>query len=173
MSTQFVVGPAGESDRDLLSKAQMLYRELRLARAYYSAFTPVRDTPLEDEPPTDPQREFRLYQADWLLRYYHFSADELPFDLDGQLRPDVDPKTAWAGAHPERFPVEVNAAPLDDLLRVPGVGPHSARAIVQARRQGKLREVGDLRKLGARADRAAPYVMLAGRRPPYQPPLPF
>ena len=173
MSTQFVVGPAGESDRELLSTAQMLYRELRLARAYYSVFTPVRDTPLEGEPPTDPQREFRLYQADWLLRYYHFSADELPFDPDGQLRTDVDPKTAWAGAHPERFPVEVNAAPLDDLLRVPGVGPHSAKAIVQARRQGKLREVGDLRKLGARADRAAPFVTLAGRRPPYQPPLPF
>ena len=134
MSTQFVVGPAGESDRELLSTAQMLYRELRLARAYYSAFTPVRDTPLEGEPPTDPQREFRLYQADWLLRYYHFSADELPFDSDGQLRTDVDPKAAWAQKHPERFPVEVNAAPLDELLRVPGVGPTSARAIVQARR---------------------------------------
>jgi predicted DNA-binding helix-hairpin-helix protein len=173
MSTQFVVGPAGESDRDLLAAAQMLYRELRLARAYYSAFTPVRDTPLEGEPATDPQREFRLYQADWLLRYYHFSADELPFDPDGQLRTDVDPKAAWAGAHPERFPVEVNAAPLDELLRVPGVGPTSARAIVQARRQGNLREIGDLRKLGARADRAAPFVTLAGRRPPYQPPLPF
>jgi predicted DNA-binding helix-hairpin-helix protein len=173
MSTQFVVGPAGESDRELLSTVQMLYRELRLARAYYSAFTPVRDTPLEGESPTDPQREFRLYQADWLLRYYHFSADELPFDSDGQLRTDVDPKAAWAQKHPERFPVEVNAAPLDELLRVPGVGPTSARAIVQARRGGKLAEIGDLRKLGARADRAAPYVTLAGRRPPYQPPLPF
>jgi predicted DNA-binding helix-hairpin-helix protein len=173
MSTQFVVGPAGESDRELLTTAQMLYREIRMARAYYSAFTPVRDTPLEGEPPTDPQREFRLYQADWLLRYYHFSADELLFDSDGQLRTDVDPKTSWAGAHPERFPVEVNTAPLDELLRVPGVGSTSARAIVQARRGGMLREIGDLRKLGARADRAAPYVTLAGRRPPYQPPLPF
>lgn len=173
MSTQFVVGPAGESDRDLLSAAQMLYRELRLARAYYSAFTPVRDTPLAGEPPTDPQREFRLYQADWLLRYYHFSADELPFDPDGQLRTDVDPKAAWAQKYPERFPVEVNVASLDELVRVPGVGPTSARAIIQARQGGRLTEIGDLRKLGARADRAAPYVTLAGRRPPYQPPLPF
>jgi len=173
MSTQFVVGPAGESDRELLSVAQILYRELRLARAYYSAFTPVRDTPLETQAPTDPQREFRLYQADWLLRYYRFSVDELPFAPDGLLRTDVDPKAAWAGAHPERFPVEVNAAPLDELLRVPGLGPTSAREIVRARRSGKLRELGDLRKLGARADRAAPYVTLAGRRPPYQPPLPF
>ncbi len=173
LSTQFVIGPAGESDRELLTTAQMLYRELRLARAYYSAFNPVRNTPLEDEAPTDPGREFRLYQADWLLRYYHFSADELPFDLGGQLRTDVDPKAAWAGAHPERFPVEVNAAPLDELMRVPGIGPTSARAIVQARRQGNLREIGDLRKLGARADHAAPFVTLAGKHPPYQPPLPF
>ena len=134
MSTQFVVGPAGESDRELLSAAQMLYREIRLARAYYSAFTPVRGTPLADEPPTDPQREFRLYQADWLLRYYRFAVDELPFAPDGQLRTDVDPKAAWADAHPERFPVEVNAAPLDELLRVPGLGPTSAKAIVRARR---------------------------------------
>ena len=164
---------AGESDRDLLSTAQMLYRELRLARAYYSAFTPVRDTPLEGEPPTDPQREFRLYQADWLLRYYHFSADELPFDSDGQLRTDVDPKAAWARRTPRAFS---------------GGGQRRAagRAAAGARRRtdlgqgdrpgaagGKLREIGDLRKLGARADRAAPFVTLAGRRPPYQPPLPF
>jgi predicted DNA-binding helix-hairpin-helix protein len=172
MSTQFVVGPAGESDRELLTTAQRLYREVRLVRAYYSAFSPVRDTPLEDVTPTDPRREARLYQADWLLRFYRFSAEELPFDGDGQLSPDVDPKAAWARAHPERFPVEVNAAPTVELLRVPGIGPFSAQAIVQARRQGKLREIGDLRKLGARADRAAPYVLLAGRRPPYQPPLP-
>lgn len=173
MSTQFVVGPGGESDRELLFTAQLLYREIRLARAYYSAFNPVRDTPLEDETPTDPQREFRLYQADWLLRYYHFSTDELPFDAAGQLSREIDPKAAWAQAHPERFPVEVNAAPLAELVRIPGIGPHSARAIVQARRQSKLRELGDLRKLGARADRAAPFVTLAGQRPPYQPPLPF
>ncbi len=96
----------------------------------------------------------------------------MPFDQDGQLSPDLDPKAAWARAHPERFPVEVNAAPTAELLRVPGIGPSSAQAIVQARRQGRLREIGDLRKLGARADRAAPYVLLAGRRPPYQPPLP-
>ena len=172
MSTQFVVGPAGESDRELLTTAQMLYRELRLARAYYSAFSPVRDTPLEAVTPTDSRREFRLYQADWLLRFYGFSADELPFGGDGLLSPDLDPKAAWAGMHPERFPVEVNTAPVAELLRIPGIGPTSARAIVQGRRQGKLREIGDLRKLGARADRAAPYVLLAGQRPPHQPFLP-
>jgi predicted DNA-binding helix-hairpin-helix protein len=173
MSTQFVVGPAGESDRELLGTAQMLYREVRLSRAYYSAFNPVKNTPLEGATPTDPLREHRLYQADWLLRFYNFSAEELPFDAAGLLSAELDPKAAWAQAHPERFPIEVNAASVPDLLRVPGIGPHSARAIVQARRQAALRELGDLRKLGARADRAASYVTLAGKRPPYQPPLPF
>ncbi len=171
MSTQFVVGPAGESDRELLGTAQMLYREVRLSRAYYSAFSPVRNTPLEGLPPTHPMREHRLYQADWLLRFYRFDLEELPFDAGDQLSQEIDPKAAWAQAHPERFPVEVNAAPMPDLLRIPGIGPTSARAIVQARRQGALREIGDLRKLGARADRAAPFVTLAGHRPPHQPPL--
>lgn len=173
LSTQFVVGPAGESDRELLNTVQTLYREVRLARSYYSAFRPVPGTPLEAAAATDPRREHRLYQADWLLRFYGFSADELPFDAAGLLRADVDPKTAWARVHPERFPVEVNRAPVSELLRVPGIGPHSARAIAAARRQGALREIGDLRKLGARADQAAPYVLLSGKRPPYQPPLPL
>ncbi len=172
LSTQFVVGPAGESDRELLATAQMLYREIRLARTYYSAFSPVTQTPLEHVAPTDPRREFRLYQADWLLRFYGFSVADLPFDAAGGLSQAVDPKLAWAEAHPERFPIEVNTAALLDLLHVPGIGPTSARAILQARRQAGLRELGDLRKLGARADRAAAFVTLAGKRPPYQPPLP-
>lgn len=173
MSTQFVVGPAGESDRALLSTAQMLYRDLRLTRAYYSAFTPVADTPLAHAVPTDPAREFRLYQADWLLRYYHFSAEELSFDAAGRLNQEIDPKAAWAKAHPEYFPVEVNRAPVSELLRVPGIGPASARAIAAARRHSNLHDIGELRKLGARADWAAPYVTLAGKRPPYQPSLPL
>jgi predicted DNA-binding helix-hairpin-helix protein len=173
MSTQFVVGPAGESDRELLATVQMLYREVRLARAYYSAFSPIKNTPLEGVMPTHPTREHRLYQADWLLRYYNFGAEELPFDANGQLSQEIDPKAAWAQAHPERFPIEVNAAPLPELLRIPGIGPTSAKAIVQARRQAKLSELGDLRKLGARADRAAPFVTLGGHRPPHQPLLPL
>ena len=173
LSTQFVVGPAGESDRELLTTVQTLYDELHLSRTYYSAFTPVARTPLEGEPRTSPLREHRLYQADWLLRFYRFSAGELLFDLAGQLRTDVDPKAAWAAAHPEYFPIEVNRAPLAQLLRIPGIGPHSAGAIIEARRVAPLRETGDLRRLGARADQAAPYVLLDGKRPPYQPPLPL
>lgn len=172
LSTQFVVGPAGESDRELLTLANSLYRDLGLSRAYYSAFTPVKRTPLEGAVPTDPAREHRLYQADWLLRFYGFSAAELPFDAEDQLRTDVDPKSAWARAHPEFFPIEVNRAPLSLLLRIPGIGPHSARAIVEARQVAPLREIGDLKRLGARGDQSAPYVLLGGRRPPFQPPLP-
>ena len=173
MSTQFVVGPAGESDRELLSTAQMLYREVRLARAYYSAFTPGARHAAGGRAAHRSAARVPAVPGRLAAALLPLSADELPFDADGQLRTEIDPKAAWAGAHPERFPIEVNAAPLDELLRMPGIGPTSARAIVQARRQGKLREIGDLRKLGARADRAAPFVTLAGRRPPYQPPLPF
>lgn len=173
LSTQFVVGPAGESDRELLTTVQTLYRELHLSRTYYSAFSPVAHTPFEGEPPTSPLREHRLYQADWLLRFYHFSAGELLFDAAGQLRTDVDPKAAWAAAHGEYFPIEVNAAPLAQLLRIPGIGPHSAAAIIDARRLAPLREIGDLRRLGARANQAAPYILLNGHRPPYQMPLPL
>ncbi len=172
LSTQFVVGPAGESDRELLTVVDSLYRDLHLSRTYYSAFTPVKRTPLETFAPTPPVREHRLYQADWLLRFYGFHASELRIHGRGQLRTDVDPKAAWAKAHPERFPVEVNRAPLAQLLRVPGIGPQSARAILEVRTAAPLREIGDLRRLGARADLAAPYVLLDGRRPPYQPPLP-
>lgn len=172
LSTQFVVGPAGESDRELLTVVNSLYRELGMSRAYYSAFRPVKRTPLETVAPTDPAREHRLYQADWLLRFYGFAAAELPFDAADQLRTDIDPKAAWARAHPEQFPIEVNHAPLNVLLRIPGIGPQSARAIIEARRIAPLREIGDLKRLGARGDHAAPYVLLGGKRPPYQPPLP-
>jgi len=173
MSTQFVVGPAGETDRELLSMAQSLYRKAGLSRAYYSAFTPVSRTPLENAAPTDPKREFRLYQADFLLRRYGFSTEELPFDARGRLDEALDPKAAWARAHPERFPLEVNLASPVELMRVPGIGPVSAQAIVQARRSGAIRGLEHLRRLGARADQAAPYILLAGTRPPYQLPLPF
>ncbi len=173
MSTQFVVGPAGESDQELLATAQGLYRRVGLARAYYSAFNPVPDTPLSGATPTDPRREHRLYQADFLLRHYGFGVGELAFDREGYLGEGADPKAAWAQAHPERFPVEVNRASYAELVRVPGIGPASASAILAARRQGTLREIGDLRRLGARADQAATYVLLAGKRPPRQLPLPF
>ena len=168
LTTQFVVGAAGESDRELLATTQRLYDELRLARAYFSAFSPVPDTPLEDQPPVHPTRQHRLYQSDFLMRYYGFRYEDFVFDAQGNLALNEDPKVAWAEAHPEYFPVEVNRASQPALLRVPGIGPVSARRILEARRQGVLRSLGDLRKLGVIVARAAPYVLLNGQRPPLQ-----
>jgi len=168
LTTQFVVGPAGESDRELLTTADRLYREMGLARAYYSRFKPVFDTPLADVAPTPTVRQHRLYQADWLLRFYGFTLDDLPFDPGGALPTDVDPKLAWARRHLAHRPVEVNRASRRELLRVPGIGPRSADAILRARRRGRLRDLADLRALGAVAGRAAPFVLLDGRRPPRQ-----
>ncbi len=166
--TQFVVGPAGESDRELLGTASRLYREVGLSRAYYSAFNPVPGTPLENVPPTPLRREHRLYQADWLLRFYGFTVEELPFNADGELPIDVDPKLAWAHRHLVHQPVEINRCGRQQLLRVPGIGPRSADVILAARRRGKLHDLADLRALGISIGRAAPFILLDGRRPPYQ-----
>ncbi len=163
--TQYVVGPAGESDQELLATSQMLYRQVGLRRAYYSAFHPIDDTPLQEELPTPPLREHRLYQADFMLRQYGFDADELPFDQHGNLPSDRDPKLAWAEKHPELFPVEINRAPQSTLLRVPGIGPLGAAAIVQARRGDQLRSLDDLQRLGVRSRQAAPYILFDGRSP--------
>ncbi|HSN74131.1 MAG TPA: radical SAM protein [Anaerolineae bacterium] len=166
--TQYVVGPAGESDLELLTASQRLYRQVGLRRAYYSAFSPVDDTPLQEEPPTPPLREHRLYQADFMLRQYGFNAEELPFDREGNLPHDRDPKLAWAAQHPESFPVEINRAPQRALLRVPGIGPLGAAAIVQARRSDRLRSLQDLQRLGVRSQQAAPFILFDGRAPSHQ-----
>lgn len=167
-TTQFVIGAAGESDREILSTVHQLYSELGLRRAYYSAFRPIHDTPLEGQPAENPRRQDRLYQADALLRLYNFSPDDIGLDGDGNLALDEDPKLVWARCHPERFPVEVNTASRADLLRVPGIGPITADRLLTWRRQGRLRSLADLREAGAAADRAAPFVMLDGRLLPEQ-----
>ena len=166
--TQFVVGPAAETDRELLSGVAWLYRRRGLSRAYYSAFSPIADTPLENAPRTPLIREHRLYQADWLLRFYGFAVDELPFSSDGALPAAVDPKLAWARRHLVHRPVEVNTATRAELLRVPGIGIKTADAILRARQSGHLRELSHLRAQGAIVPRAAPFVLLDGRRPPQQ-----
>jgi len=167
-TTQFVVGAAGESDLELLATTAFLHRRLGLARAYFSGFRPVPDTPLEGHPPASPLREHRLYQASFLLRDYGFGVEDLPFDSQGNLPLRVDPKLAWARRHLAHAPVEVNTAGRRDLLRVPGIGPKGVRRLLAARRQGRLRDLGDLRKLGIAADRAAPFILLDGRRPARQ-----
>jgi predicted DNA-binding helix-hairpin-helix protein len=164
-TTQFVVGAAGESDAELLITSGYLHQQLGLARVYFSGFSPVPDTPLEGHPPLPPQREHRLYQSSFLLRDYGFQAEELPFDASGNLPLGVDPKLAWAQRHLTHAPVELNTADRQALLRVPGIGPKGADRILCERRRGRLRSLADLRKLRVVAQRAAPYILLDGRRP--------
>ena len=167
-TTQFVVGAADESDREILTTVSHLYKKIGLHRAYYSAFQPVRGTPLEDHAFTPAWREHRLYQCDFLFRQYAFSFDELVFDGQDHLPREADPKTLWAETHPEFFPVEVNRASRQVLLRVPGIGPRSVSRILRVRQQACFRSLSELHKTGAVAGRAAPFVLLDGKRPDYQ-----
>jgi predicted DNA-binding helix-hairpin-helix protein len=166
--TQFVVGAAGENDLEVLSTTAQLTQHIRLARAYFSAFHPIRDTPLENLPPENPLREHRLYQSSFLLRDYGFDLEDLPLDRGGNLPLDVDPKIAWAAANLNDSPVEVNRADRHSLLRVPGIGPKGAESILVARRRGLLTDLRDLKSLGVIASRAAPYILLNGKQPARQ-----
>ncbi len=168
LTTQFVVGPAGEADRELLATADQLYRQANLARAYYSAFNPSPGTTFEDMPKTDPLRQHRLYQADWLLRFYGFNLAEIPFDGNGNLPLTSDPKLTWAQTHLSQRPVEVNRASRSELLRIPGIGPKTAEVIMAARRSGRIANLQQLQQLGAQAARAAPFILFNGRQPCYQ-----
>ncbi|NTV62019.1 MAG: radical SAM protein [Oscillochloris sp.] len=167
LTTQFVVGAAGESDRELLETVQRAHQELGLWRAYFSAFHPIARSPLEGRPAEDPARTLRLYQSDFLLRDYGFRYDELPFDETGLLPRDKTPKQAWAEQH-LREPVELNRAARRLLLRVPGIGPKSADKIIAARRERRLHDLSQLKALGVTTSWAAPYILLDGRRVPEQ-----
>jgi len=169
--TQFVAGGACESDLELLTATDYLYRRLGLRRAYFSRFNPIPNTPLENQPPTPPIREHRLYQASFLLRDYGFELEELPFEADGRLPVQNDPKQAWAQVNLAERLVEVNRAERHELLRVPGIGLKGADAILRARRQVKLRDLSALRALGILVGRAAPFLLLDGKRAAYQPAL--
>jgi len=173
LTTQFVVGAVGESDLELLTTAGYLYQKLRLSRTYFSGFHPIDDTPLAEQPAVNPWREHRLYQASFLLRDYGFDMEEMPFNQEGNLPLEVDPKLGWAKANLLHEPVEVNRADREDLLRVPGIGPKGANAILHARRRGRLRDLQDLRQIGVVTSRLAPFVLLDGYRPARQLPLPL
>jgi predicted DNA-binding helix-hairpin-helix protein len=167
-TTQFVVGAAGESDLEILATTAWLTREVSLARSYFSAFSPVPGTPLENQAPENPRREHRLYQASFLLRDYGFELEELSFTPDGRLPLERDPKLAYASESLAERPVDLNHAEREELLRVPGIGPKGAAALLRRRREGGVHDLGDLRKLGILAERAAPYIILDGRLPPRQ-----
>ncbi len=168
-TTQFVVGAVGESDLELLQMVDYLYRKLHLARSYFSGFNPIQDTPFADRTATNPWREHRLYQASFLLRDYGFELEDLPFQKQGDLPLEVDPKQAWAAQNLSQAPLEINRAERQDLLKIPGVGPRGAQAILNARLHGsRLRSLEDLKAIGVYPSRAAPYILLDGVRPPVQ-----
>ena len=163
ITTQLVVGAVGETDREILNLSSSLYQDYKLWRVYYSAFMPILDTPLETRPPCSPLRELRLYQADFLLRLYGFSPEELPFTGEDHLPQGQDPKLAWALKNPDRFPVEVNKADFWELLRVPGIGRISARRLVEKRVREKITRLAQLREMGTVVKRARRFITLDGR----------
>lgn len=163
-STQLIVGATEDSDRHILHLTESLYDRYRLKRVFYSAYVPVVENPLLPDLHTKPPllREHRLYQADWLLRFYGFRADELLDDQHPNFDPMLDPKCYWAITHPEQFPVEIMTADLGWLLRVPGIGPTGARRILSARRTGLL-HFDDLKKMGIVLKRAQFFILCGGR----------
>ena len=163
-STQMIVGATLESDWQILHVAESLYRKFDLKRVFYSAFVNVTgDKALPSLPGGPPLlREHRLYQADWLLRFYGFQAAELLDEKRPFFNVMLDPKEDWAVRHLEHFPVEVNRAPLEQLLRVPGIGVKSARRIVAARRSANL-TFGDLKKMGVVLKRALYFITCGGK----------
>jgi predicted DNA-binding helix-hairpin-helix protein len=166
--TQFVAGGSDESDLELLTTTDWLMKNVRLKRAYFSAFHPISDTPMENKPAVDPLREHRLYQASFLLRDYGFELEDMPFTMDGNLPLPTDPKLAWAEQNLREKPVEINKAQRHELLRIPGIGPKSVDEILKARRIQKFRDLTALRKMGIIVARAAPFLLLDGRRPATQ-----
>ena len=167
-ATQMVVGAADESDADIFRRIDQLYKDWNLKRVYYTAFRPVRYTPLEEHPATPLMREHRLYQVDWLKRIYRFSNEELDLAVDksGFLSLDYDPKTVIALENVDAFPVDVNAASREQLLRVPGVGPTAAQRILRNRPRHSIDTWRDLRAMGVVRKRAWPFWAFPGQRPP-------
>jgi putative DNA modification/repair radical SAM protein len=173
-STQMIVGADSANDATILATSASLYGSYRLKRVYYSAFSPIPDAagalPLQAPPLV---REHRLYQADWLMRFYGFEADEIASPhTGGMLSLQVDPKHAWALAHPERFPVDLNLAPREMMLRVPGLGVKAVDRLLQARRVRRIR-AADLQRLRVPSAKVLPFVVTTDHTPrgPLPPPV--
>ncbi len=163
-STQMIIGATPDTDFQILNLTESLYQKYKLKRVFFSAYLPVAENALLPSPDTQPPlwREHRLYQADWLLRFYGFAADELLDEKNQSFNPFVDPKCNWALNHREFFPVDVNRADYEALLRVPGIGVMSAKRIIAARRMATLQEA-DLKKLGVVLKRAQHFILCGGR----------
>lgn len=158
-STQMIVGATSESDKDILQVSSALYTQPSMKRVYYSGFIPVNSydnrLPALNQAPLI--RENRLYQADWLMRFYQFKANEIVDDMYPNLDLEIDPKLAWALRHPEFFPIDINKADYESILRVPGIGVKSAKLIVTSRRYGRLNTL-QLKKMGVVLKRAQYFI---------------
>ena len=161
-TTQMIIGASGETDRQIIRLTENLYHTFKMKRVYYSAYIPVVKSALLPEQAPQLAREHRLYQADWLLRFYGFSADELLTEKYPDLDPDLDPKISWALRNIDRFPVEINKAPLSEILRIPGVGNVSALRIVRQRKLAAVK-YEDLKKMGVVLKRARYFLTCSGR----------
>lgn len=167
--TQLVVGATAETDTEILQTSSYLYSRLKLSRIYYSRFSPIPDTPLENLPPENPLRPLRLYQASFLIRDYGFSTSDFQFTESGNLPLELDPKTIWAQNHLLQQPIELNKADYPNLLRIPGIGPKTARRILQYRHNSKIKSEAELKRLGIPVERVSPYILLNGRKITNQP----
>lgn len=164
-TTQFVVGASDETDREITACSEVLYRQLRINRVYFSAYQQGRgEHSLSDEDSRRADsnlltREHRLYQADWLIRKYGFKAAEIPFEPSGNFSLEIDPKEAWARSNPDRFPVNLNRADKFELLRVPGLGEVAVGRILALRARGRrIRRIEDLGRVNKLLKKASPYV---------------
>lgn len=166
-STQMIVGATNERDKDILRVSSILYQQTQMRRVYYSGFIPVNsyDTRLPALKQAPLVRENRLYQADWLMRFYQYRADEIVDDAYPDLDLEIDPKLAWALRHPEMFPVDINKADYVMILRVPGIGVKSAQYIVTSRRHGRL-NASHLKKIGV-VMKKAQYFITCNELPMY------
>lgn len=162
--TQMMVGVGEERDEEIIKAVDYLNRKFKLSRVYFSAFFPVKGTPLQDKPPENPLREYRLYQVDFLIREYGFSFEELkPILREGNLPLNIDPKTAWAQVNPHLFPIEINTADYELLIKIPGIGKKTAQEIIKRRREGKLKTLEDLKGI-RNLSKILRYITLNGRR---------
>lgn len=162
-TTQMIIGATPDHDMNILKLSENLYNKFQLKRVYYSAYVPVSSNPHLPNLNSPPLlREHRLYQADWLLRFYGFSADELLDEHNPDFSEDYDPKTDWALRNLKYFPLEINRASYEELLRVPGIGVKSARRILAARRMHAL-SFEDLKKIGVTLKRAQYFITCRGK----------
>ena len=160
-TTQFIVGATDETDEEFLKRTKWLHDKFEIRRSYFSAFNPLKDTPLENRDEPHPMRTARLYQADFLLNSYKFRLDELIFDENGNIETEIDPKYSFAMNNMDLFPIDVNESSFNELIRVPGIGKISAKRIITLRKRGmKISELEELKNLGVAVKRAEPFIKL-------------